>query len=96
MISLIVFTDNYQGHVWTFYTNGFSLHSNYIQELQIVTRRPRVQSLPLPSQSLLRQVKIKILAPYIIVTYRFEFGRDAECPLHPHIVGSLRVTNCVE
>ena len=31
MISLIVFTDQYQGHVWTFYTNGFSLHSNHIQ-----------------------------------------------------------------
>ena len=31
LISLIVFTDNYNGHVWTFYTNGFSLHSNYIQ-----------------------------------------------------------------
>ena len=29
MISLIVFTDKYQGNVWTFYTNGFSLHSNY-------------------------------------------------------------------
>ena len=27
MISLIVFTDKYQGHV----QNGFSLHSNYIQ-----------------------------------------------------------------
>ena len=31
VISLIVFTDKYLGHVWTFYTNGFSLHSNYIQ-----------------------------------------------------------------
>ena len=31
VISLIVFTDQYQGHVWTFYTNGFSLYSNYIQ-----------------------------------------------------------------
>ena len=31
MISLIVFTDKYLGHIWTFYTNGFSLHSNYIQ-----------------------------------------------------------------
>ena len=30
MISLIVFTDKYQGHAWTLYTNGFSLHSNYI------------------------------------------------------------------
>ena len=28
MISLIVFTDKYLGHVWTLYTNGFSLHSN--------------------------------------------------------------------
>ena len=31
MISLIAFTDKYQRHVWTFYTNDFSLHSNYIQ-----------------------------------------------------------------
>ena len=31
MTSLIVFTDKYLGHVWTFYTNDFSLHSNYIQ-----------------------------------------------------------------
>ena len=31
MISLIVFTNNYQGDVWTFYTNGFSLRSNEIQ-----------------------------------------------------------------
>ena len=31
LISLIVFTDKYLGHVRTFYTNGFSLHSNYIQ-----------------------------------------------------------------
>ena len=31
MISLIVFTDKYQGHVWTFCTKWLSLHSNYIQ-----------------------------------------------------------------
>ena len=31
LISLIVFTDKYLGHVWKFYTNGISLHFNYIQ-----------------------------------------------------------------
>ena len=31
VISLIVFTDNCNEHVWTLYTNSFSLHSNYIQ-----------------------------------------------------------------
>ena len=30
MISLIVFNDKYLEHLWTFYTNGFSFHSNYI------------------------------------------------------------------
>ena len=29
VISLIVFSDDYLGHVRTFYTNGFSLHSNH-------------------------------------------------------------------
>ena len=31
MISLIVFTDKYLGHIQTLYTNGISLHFNYIQ-----------------------------------------------------------------
>ena len=31
LIRLIVFTDKYLGHNWTFYTNGSSLHFNYIQ-----------------------------------------------------------------
>ena len=31
VISLIVFTDNYLGHIRTFYTKGISLHFNYLQ-----------------------------------------------------------------
>ena len=40
MISLIVFTDKYLGHVWTFYTNGISLHFNYIQILLLAKDSP--------------------------------------------------------